>query len=88
MLGNDGGDTGDQFRNPNGIAVDGAGNIYVADTNNYRIQEFTPTPAKCNLQANMAATPGPMVKSGADLYLSTGNRLVCTLWPPQTIPPS
>lgn len=31
------------FYNPCGVAVDGAGNVLVADTNNNRIQKFTPT---------------------------------------------
>jgi DNA-binding beta-propeller fold protein YncE len=30
-----------QFSLPQGIAVDSAGNVYVADTNNHRIQKFT-----------------------------------------------
>ena len=30
-----------QFRYPNGITCDGAGNVYVADKNNHRIQVFT-----------------------------------------------
>ncbi len=29
-----------QFNNPSSIAVDGAGNVYIADTNKYRIQKF------------------------------------------------
>jgi DNA-binding beta-propeller fold protein YncE len=29
-----------QFREPRGVAVDTAGNVYVADTHNYRIQKF------------------------------------------------
>ena len=29
-----------QFNAPQGIAVDGSGNIYVADTNNHRVQKF------------------------------------------------
>ncbi|MNL13931.1 Serine/threonine-protein kinase PknD [compost metagenome] len=31
-----------QFQNPSGIAVDGAGNVYVADTWNNRIRMITP----------------------------------------------
>jgi hypothetical protein len=31
-----------QFANPNGIAVDVAGNVYVADTSNYRVRRITP----------------------------------------------
>ncbi|OPZ44804.1 MAG: Virginiamycin B lyase [Euryarchaeota archaeon ADurb.BinA087] len=32
-----------QFNNPRGVAVDGAGNVYVADTQNDRVQKFTVT---------------------------------------------
>ena len=39
--------TGDgQFNGPSGIAVDSSGNVYVADTNNYRIQVFAPSSSK------------------------------------------
>jgi sugar lactone lactonase YvrE len=31
-----------QFATPSSVAVDGAGNIYVADTSNYRIRRITP----------------------------------------------
>jgi DNA-binding beta-propeller fold protein YncE len=33
------GDT--QFKSPSGVAVDGNGNVYVADTNNYRIVKYS-----------------------------------------------
>lgn len=34
--------TGDgQFNSPGGVAIDGAGNVYVADTKNHRIQKFS-----------------------------------------------
>src|SRR5205814_1731629 len=32
-----------QFNNPYGVATDGSGNVYVADTYNYRIEKFTST---------------------------------------------
>jgi trimeric autotransporter adhesin len=34
--------TGGRLRNPNGIAVDSAGNLYIADTYNYRIRKVSP----------------------------------------------
>lgn len=34
-----------QFRNPGGLDVDADGNVYVADTDNYRVQRFEQSPA-------------------------------------------
>jgi sugar lactone lactonase YvrE len=39
----DGASTNAQFNNPQGVAVDGAGNLYVADTGNDMIRKITPT---------------------------------------------
>ena len=38
----DGTGTAATFHGPNGVAVDGQGNVYVADTNNYTIRMITP----------------------------------------------
>ena len=41
-IGGEWGEKSGQFRNPAGIGVDADGDIYVADTDNARIQKFTP----------------------------------------------
>jgi hypothetical protein len=42
QAGSKGGGAG-QFRVPRGIAVDGAGNVYVVESGNHRVQKFDPT---------------------------------------------
>ncbi|MBA3850285.1 MAG: hypothetical protein C0502_09885, partial [Opitutus sp.] len=39
----DGTDAAVRFALPNGVAVDGAGNVYVADTGNHTIRKITPS---------------------------------------------
>ena len=53
--------TDGQFYNPWGIAVDGAGNVYVADTGNDRVQVFAP----------LASSPALLVPGGAGLPTDT-----------------
>ena len=45
---------GATFNQPRGIAVDGAGNVYIADTNNYTIRAVTPG----GVVSTIAGTPG------------------------------
>jgi sugar lactone lactonase YvrE len=45
---------GATFNRPRGIAVDGAGNVYIADTNNYTIRAITPG----GVVSTIAGTPG------------------------------
>jgi sugar lactone lactonase YvrE len=51
---NDGAGTLAHFNNPYGIAVDGSGNVYVADTYNCTIREITPA----GVVSTLAGTPG------------------------------
>lgn len=56
-----------QLNQPNGIAIDSSGNLYVADTSNYVVRKLTPNPfsviaatnSASNLQAQIA--PGEIV---------------------------
>jgi sugar lactone lactonase YvrE len=44
-----------QFNPPSGITIDGSGNLYVTDQNNYRIREITPAGAVTTLAGNGTA---------------------------------
>ena len=47
--------SGASFNHPGGVAVDGSGNVYVADTNNNVIRKITAT----GVVTTLAGTPGP-----------------------------
>jgi len=44
------------FNSPNGVAVDGDGNVYVGDTNNHTIRKITPTGVVTTLAGTAGAT--------------------------------
>ena len=64
--------------NPHQVAVDGAGDVYVADTGNNRIAEFTPgATAPVSLGTSLSLPQGVAVDSSGNLYIAdTGNARV------------
>ncbi|WP_440950704.1 PKD domain-containing protein [Methanosphaerula subterraneus] len=57
-----------QFNYPAGVAVDSAGNVYVADAGNNRIQKFSPvTTPVADFTANVTTGPAPLTVGFTDM---------------------
>ena len=62
-----------QFNFPRGLVVDNAGNILVSDTNNGRIQKFSPTGVFLNVIGKMGQGPGEFREPNGIAVDSSGN---------------
>jgi DNA-binding beta-propeller fold protein YncE len=62
-----------QFDFPRGIAADRGGNIFVSDTNNGRIQKFSPTGAFLNVFGKMGTSVGELQNPNGLAVDSRGN---------------
>src|SRR5207245_2356847 len=62
-----------RFSDPYGVAVDGSGNVYVADTSNYTVRKITPSGVVTTL-AGLAGSSGSADGTGsaARFYQPTG----------------
>jgi len=68
-----------EFDSPTGIAVDANGNVLVADTNNRRIEKFSPTGAFLSImgQGELSAPNGIAVDRAGNIYVAdAGNHHV------------
>ena len=81
-----------QFDSPTGIAVDGSGNVLVADTGNGRIEKFSPTGAFLSIigtkgsgQGQFAQPNGIAIDRVGNIYVAdAGNHRVLKLKPDGT----
>lgn len=62
-----------QFDFPRGLTVDNAGNILIADSNNNRLQKFSPTGAFISLIGTPGTGPGQFQQPGGVAVDSNGN---------------
>ena len=62
-----------QFDSPTGIAVDASGNVLVADTNNGRIEKFSPTGTFLNIMGSKGSAHGQLGEPNGIAIDRTGN---------------
>jgi DNA-binding beta-propeller fold protein YncE len=82
-----------QFDDPRGIAIDGAGNIFVADTSNARIQKFSPNGTFVTSMGTKGRGPGQLeaptgiaiARTGKLYVADAGNHRVQKLAPDGTL---
>ena len=82
----DGALTAAQFNRPMGVAVDGSGNVYVADTYNQRIRKITPEGEVTTLAENMIRQfrypAGVAVDGSGNVFVAdTGNNRIRRITP-------
>jgi streptogramin lyase len=96
----DGESTAAMFNNPGGIAIDGSGNIYVADSGNNLIRKITPGGKVSTIAGNGSKTPtngtgaaagfnnpyGIVVDMAGNLYVAdNGNNLIRKITPDSVV---
>jgi sugar lactone lactonase YvrE len=69
---------GSGFDEPTGLAIDGQGNVYIADTNNNRVEEFDySTQVQTTIGSGLSQPDAVAVDAAGDVYIAdTGNNRV------------
>jgi DNA-binding beta-propeller fold protein YncE len=69
-----------QFASPEGVAVDGAGNVYVTDTYNHRVQAFTNDGEFLMQWGSFGSAPGQFYRPKGIAVAADGRIYVCDTW--------
>jgi uncharacterized protein (TIGR03437 family) len=64
-----------ELANPEAVAVDSAGDVYVGDTGNHRVRAMTPVGPSCAYSVSTTALPAP--SAGGSLYVSIQTTSSC-----------
>jgi uncharacterized protein (TIGR03437 family) len=78
--GDNGPATSAQLYNPEGIAVDSAGNLYIADSYNNRIRILTPSGSFCSYSVAPASLQAPAEGSNLTVSVQTAPSCPWTVW--------
>ena len=82
----DGNGAAARFNTPNGIVIDSADNLYVADVSNNSIRKITPAADVTTFAAGFNAPQGVAVDSAGNLYVAdTTNHKICKVTPAQVV---
>ncbi|MGA2348138.1 MAG: choice-of-anchor D domain-containing protein, partial [Candidatus Sulfotelmatobacter sp.] len=70
------------LKGPDGVAVDGAGNVFIADESNNRVLKITPSGAQSTVGSGLSSPDGVAADGGGDVFIADfGNNRVVEVTP-------